>query len=282
MAKVLVNNFIENYGEYANNFSLVSPTGSIDNKQTIPLYIGLLLIMGSFASFGLSNRTKADEKENKKDRMIILKNKLLDIFGNVIIGLGVLVLLSTTVSFGYFTDIFFSKKSSTTTKIAGLVFVFGFSLYLYIRYSSDEPEVKTVVKSRENDKISPLLSKKKQAGKTYKQKLYTIFGYLLLFSSISSFGLFTYIYFFKYKDQYKNWYKSLPQEAIKELEFIKNITSFSSHLKASTKAKLNKFNQEQLSKNNINMLPTTTPVVQPVVQTIPEVEDVGDGEDYEE
>ena len=278
MAKVLVNNFIENYGEYAEKFPLVSPTGSIDNKQTIPLYIGLALIMGSFASFGLSTRNKEDEKENKKDRMVKLKNQMLDLFGNVIIAFGVILLFSTTISFGYFTDIFFSKTSSMNTKIIGLSFVFGFILFLYIKYSSTEPNLKTIIKSRKNDKISPILLKKLEKGRSYKQKLYTIFGYLLLFSSLSSLGYFSFIYFYKYKDQYNNWYKSLPTEAIEELQYIKDITSFSGHLRSSSKKSLAKFNQEQISKNNVKIIPSTqtSSVTQPApaVQTEPVVQNV--------
>ena len=275
MAKVLVNNFIENYGEYAEKFPLVSPTGSIHNKQTIPLYIGLALIMGSFASFGLSTRNKKDEKENKKDR--IIKNQMLDIFGNVIIAFSVIILFSTTISFGYFTDIFFSKTSSMTTKIVGLSFVFGLILFFYIKYASTEPKLKTIIKSRKNDKISPILLKKLEKGKTYKQKLYTIFGYLLLFSSLSSLGYFGYIYFFKYKDQHNNWYKSLPKEAIQDLQFMKDITSLNGHLRLSSKKSLKIFNQEQLSKNNVKIIPSTqTPSITqsvPTVQTYPVVQD---------
>ena len=244
MAKVLVKNFIENYGNYAENYPLLTPTGSITNVNTLSLYAGLVFIMGSFAAFGLASRK--EKKEDKKNHFVKLKNQLFDLFSNLIMVFAVFLFLSTSVSFGYFTDIFFSKDTSLNTKIVGLSIVVAIILFLLFKYRTKDPVSKTVIKRRKNNKISPLLTseEEKVTGKTYKQKLYTIFGYLLLLSSISSIGYFVYIYFFKYKDQRDEWLSSLPEEAINDLNYMKDIRSLNSQLKLSIKNNLQKSNKD--------------------------------------
>ena len=240
MTRILTENFINNYGSYSDNFPLVSKSGGIENSQILTVYVGFALFAGSIASFYLSSKKDKGKSNSKRTK---LQKEITEIIVNIIMFFGIILLLSSSFSFAYFMDIFFSKDKSLTFKVTTLSVVAGLILFIYFKHGFTRTSTKTEVKRREQDKISPLLVDEEttDGDKTYKQKIYIVLGYLLLLTSITSFGFFIYTYFFDYKSQYKQWYTSLPEEAIKDINYMKDITSLRSQLNKSNKVRLEKF-----------------------------------------